>query len=138
MAGETSETKVDFSKRPCIFLPVTNSLSRRLAAVFGFLAVVLGAFGAHGLQAMLLQSGMTRFWEKAVLYHLVHSVVLLALSARARVPAGPVWLFVAGMLLFSGSLYIYAIWMPGWLMRLTPLGGLCFLAGWLWLVVARK
>jgi uncharacterized membrane protein YgdD (TMEM256/DUF423 family) len=76
-------------------------------------------------------------WEKAVIYHFVHTLALLALSVRPRVPAGPAWLFTAGIVLFSGSLYAFAAWRTGFLVMLTPLGGLCFLAGWLWLAFTR-
>ncbi len=105
----------------------------RLAAVLAFLAVALGAFGAHGLKLMLQERGMTGAWEKAVLYHFVHALALLAVSLFPQLPKGAGWLFVAGIVLFSGSLYLMGLSNVRWLGAVTPLGGLCFLAGWAWL-----
>jgi uncharacterized membrane protein YgdD (TMEM256/DUF423 family) len=103
----------------------------RIAAVIGFLAVALGAFGAHALKSQLMVNGTLAMWEKAVLFHLVHAVVLLLLGTRIPLPLLACWLFVIGILLFSGSLYIYAVSQVRWLMMLTPLGGLSLLSGWL-------
>jgi uncharacterized membrane protein YgdD (TMEM256/DUF423 family) len=114
---------------------VTPTFARRLAAILGFLAVVLGAFGAHALKGHLMTTGTDSMWNKAVLYQLAHTLVLLMLSQRTRVPSGPAWCFVVGILLFSGTLYAFAAWRLGWLMYFTPLGGVAFLAGWLWLAL---
>ncbi len=103
----------------------------RLAALAGFLAVALGAFGAHGLKATLLKNGTLAPWETAVLYHLAHAVVLLALAQRSLVPRLPFALFGAGIVIFSGSLYTLALTNVKWLGAITPLGGLCLLVGWL-------
>ena len=109
-------------------------LSLRIAAVYGFLAVALGAFGAHGLQPLLLSRGTVETWHTASLYHLVHAAVLLALAARAPARPGlPFRLFCAGVLLFSGSLYLFALTQTHWLVFVTPFGGVTLLAGWLWL-----
>lgn len=97
----------------------------------------LGAIGAHLLKGLLLTNGFEPFWQKAVLYHLAHSVVLLALSARPRASAVSVWGFVLGMLLFSGSLYLYSIWQIRWLMFLTPFGGVSLMVGWACLIFSR-
>ena len=106
----------------------------RIAAGLCFLAVALGAFGAHALKATLESHGMTDVWNKAVLYHFIHAIALLALALyRGEASRGPGWLFVAGIVLFSGSLYLMAATNIRWLGAVTPLGGLCFLAGWLWL-----
>ena len=106
-------------------------LAQRLAALAGFLAVALGAFGAHGLKAVLAQNGTLAVWQTAALYHLVHAVVLLVLAQKAVVARGPFALFGAGIVIFSGSLYALAVTNVQWLGALTPLGGLCLLAGWL-------
>jgi uncharacterized membrane protein YgdD (TMEM256/DUF423 family) len=112
----------------------------RFAAALCFLAVALGAFGAHALKAALQSSGMLDVWNKAVLYHFLHGVALVALALHGAGNRATYFLFVAGILLFSGSLYAMAL-IPqprDWLGAVTPLGGLCFLAGWAWLVIAPK
>jgi uncharacterized membrane protein YgdD (TMEM256/DUF423 family) len=105
----------------------------RIAAAFGFLAVALGAFGAHGLKATLEANGTSAIWEKAVLYHFIHAVMLFVLAQRPVVPRGPWWSFAVGVLIFSGSLYVLAVTNVKWLGRITPLGGISFLLGWSWL-----
>jgi uncharacterized membrane protein YgdD (TMEM256/DUF423 family) len=110
----------------------------RLAAAFCFVAVALGAFGAHALKASLQASGMLDAWNKAVLYHLVHAVALLALALYGTGNRAAYLFLVAGILLFSGSLYAMALSNVRWLGAITPLGGLCFLAGWAWLIIAPK
>jgi uncharacterized membrane protein YgdD (TMEM256/DUF423 family) len=110
----------------------------RIAAGFCFLAVALGAFGAHALKATLEASGMMDAWNKAVLYHLVHAVALVALVLSGAGNRASYFLLAAGILLFSGSLYTMALTNVRALGAITPLGGLCFLAGWAWLVIAPK
>lgn len=112
------------------FRGMAPSTLTRLAAVLGFLAVALGAFGAHGLKPVLERHGTLATWDTAVLYHAVHAVALLALAARARVPTVTAWCFVAGIVVFSGSLYVLSVTGIRWLGAVTPLGGVAFLAGW--------
>jgi uncharacterized membrane protein YgdD (TMEM256/DUF423 family) len=110
----------------------------RIAAVLCFLAVALGAFGAHGLRSTLESRGMVDVWNKAVFYHFIHAIALLVLALYGTINRGACWLLLAGILLFSGSLYLLAL-IPqarDWLGPVTPVGGLCFLAGWAWLVLA--
>ncbi len=114
------------------------TLALRLAALAGFLAVALGAFGAHGLRATLAETGRIANWETATLYHLVHAVALLALALRDRVARLPFALFSAGILIFSGSLYVLALTNLKWLGAITPLGGLCLLGGWLALAIKPR
>jgi len=112
-----------------------NTLLFRLAAALCFLAVALGAFGAHALKTTLQANGTTEVWKTAVLYHFIHAIALLilaTLSAASRAAAG---LFMGGIIFFSGSLYLLALTNLKWLGPITPLGGLCFLAGWLVLVL---
>jgi len=111
------------------------------AAIAGASAVGLGAFGAHALKARLLESNTLTVWETAVQYHLLHAVALLSIALWVRVApaygasvAVTGWLFVAGIVLFSGSLYGLALGGPRWLGPVTPLGGLVFIVGWLWLL----
>jgi len=113
-----------------------NPLPSRIAALMGLLAVALGAFGAHGLKHVLEQNQTAAIWEKAVLYHLVHALMLFILAVRAPRLTGPWCSFLAGIVLFSGSLYLYALTKLGWLPAITPFGGLSFLIGWLWLMIA--
>jgi uncharacterized membrane protein YgdD (TMEM256/DUF423 family) len=113
-----------------------------LGCAFAFLGVAAGAFGAHGLRARL-SAEMLAVWETAARYQLLHALALLAVAlAAARWPgagwwlAG--WLFTAGILVFSGSLYLLAFTGVRWLGAITPLGGACFLAGWLALAWAGR
>jgi uncharacterized membrane protein YgdD (TMEM256/DUF423 family) len=97
--------------------------------------VALGAFAAHGLRGRLTPDVLSTF-ETGVRYHMFHALGLFAVAwAATRWPGGATtaagWLFVAGTLIFSGSLYLLAITGVRWLGAITPLGGLCFLAGWL-------
>ena len=107
----------------------------RIAAALCFLAVALGAFGAHALKSKLEDHGMTDVWNKAVLYHFIHAIAWFARAAVGAATRGAAWLFVSGILLFSGSLYLMALTNVRWLGAITPFGGLCFLAGWAWLVL---
>lgn len=108
----------------------------RISALLGFLAVALGAFGAHGLKSLLEQNGTAANWQTAVFYHFIHAVMLYVLASREPVKRGPWWCFLAGIAVFSGSLYVLALTNLKWLGAITPLGGTAFLAGWLWLAVA--
>jgi len=98
--------------------------------------VGFGAFGAHGLKALLTRNDTVAIWEKAVLYHFIHAVVLFILAGRTPLHLGPWFSFLLGILFFSGSLYLLALTNVRWLGAVTPLGGLGFLAGWAWLIVS--
>lgn len=113
---------------------MTSAVCIRLAAISGFLAVALGAFGAHALKPLLEQHQRVDTWETAVLYQIFHSLALLFLASRSPVPKGAVVCFIVGICLFSGSLYILAVSNVRWLGAITPLGGVGFLIGWVWLV----
>ena len=108
----------------------------RLGAVLCFLAVALGAFGAHALKARLQLHDLTSVWEKAVLYHFLHAIALLALSIIPNLNRVPPMLLITGIAFFSGSLYVMALTNVRWLGAITPIGGVCFLAGWLWLIIS--
>lgn len=113
----------------------------RLGALFMFLGVVLGAFGAHGLRGVLSEQGK-QVYHTAVLYHLVHGLGLLAVGLLATLRPQAPWLrpaglaFVVGIVVFSGSLYLLAVTDIKKLGMITPFGGLAFLAGWLCLAAA--
>jgi uncharacterized membrane protein YgdD (TMEM256/DUF423 family) len=105
-----------------------------LGALSGALAVAAGAFGAHGLRGRLAPDLMAVF-ETAARYHMYHALALIAVAAIATRMQGrgtdvAGWLFVAGTVVFSGSLYLLALGGPRWLGAVTPLGGLCFIVGW--------
>jgi len=105
------------------------------------LAVALGAFGAHGLRSRLGADLLATF-ETGVRYQMYHALALLAVAwaathwTRSVFPAYAGWLFVAGTLLFSFSLYLLALTGMRWLGAITPLGGVAFVAGWVCLVIA--
>ena len=106
-------------------------------AVLGALGVALGAFGAHGLRAWLPLQKMTIF-ETAVRYHMFHALAMLAVAAaEAQFPARAArlntagGLFAAGIVLFSGSLYLWALTDVSLFPFITPVGGLALVAGWL-------
>ncbi|MEC8103700.1 MAG: DUF423 domain-containing protein [Pseudomonadota bacterium] len=111
-----------------------------IAAIGGFTGVAFGAFGAHGLKGVIDPELFAAF-ETGVLYHLVHAVVLLALSAWLFVrPASWIrrsaYLMTLGTVLFSGSLYALAISGERSLGIITPFGGMCWLIGWAFLILA--
>ena len=108
----------------------------RIAAVFGLLGVVLGAFGAHGLKTILSRNETTAIWEKAVFYHFIHTVMLYILAEKKPFPAFAWWSFLAGIVIFSGSLYLLAVTNEFWLGAITPFGGAAFLAGWTCLILS--
>ena len=115
---------------------MTARLALTLASILLALAVALGAFGAHALKARL-PIEMQAVWQTAVLYHALHGLALLASGVvlLVRPGAGGIevagWLFVAGIALFSGSLYVLALTGARALGAITPLGGAAFLAGWI-------
>jgi len=104
-------------------------------------AVAAGAFGAHALRARLAPDALAVF-ETAARYQMYHALALIAVALLLGRAAPPVpwlraagWLFVAGTVAFSGSLYLLSLTGTRWWGAVTPAGGLCFLAGWLALTV---
>ena len=113
-----------------------------LGCAFGLLAVAAGAFGAHALRARL-GPDMLAVWETGARYQMYHALALLAVAmAAGRWPGGgwtlAGWLFTAGVVVFSGSLYLLAFTGVRWLGAITPIGGLCFLGGWIALALAAR
>ena len=104
-------------------------------AVFAFLGVALGAFGAHALRDRL-STDMMAVYQTGVQYQMIHALALLALGAQERVSAKVTgWLFLVGIVVFSGSLYALALSGVKAFGAVTPLGGVAFLAGWAVLAV---
>jgi uncharacterized membrane protein YgdD (TMEM256/DUF423 family) len=105
-----------------------------LGALSALVAVAAGAFGAHALRERLAPDMLSVF-EVGARYHMYHALALLAAAwAAGRWPGGAAvtagWLFVAGTLVFSGSLYLLSLTGQRWLGAVTPLGGLAFILGW--------
>lgn len=105
-----------------------------LGALSALVAVAAGAFGAHAFRGAL-DPGRLAIFETGARYQMYHALALLGVAlAAGRFPAGgwtvAGWLFVAGTVLFSGSLYLLALTGVRWLGAITPLGGACFLLGW--------
>ncbi|MCA9970340.1 MAG: DUF423 domain-containing protein [Anaerolineales bacterium] len=112
-----------------------------LGSVLMLVGVGIGAFGAHGLSAYLARHDLAGTFETAVRYHVYHALALFAAAWAAEKWGGPLptwagYLFVAGIVLFSGSLYLLVATRRGWLGAITPLGGVAFLAGWACLALA--
>jgi uncharacterized membrane protein YgdD (TMEM256/DUF423 family) len=111
-----------------------------VGAIAGASGVVLGAFGAHGLKARVTPD-LLEIWETAARYQILHALALLATSwASERWPGGGTtaagWLFLSGIVIFSGSLYALVLSGVRALGAVTPVGGLCLIAGWLALALA--
>jgi uncharacterized membrane protein YgdD (TMEM256/DUF423 family) len=103
------------------------------AGLLGFSGVALGAFGAHALKETLATRGTSATWQTAVHYQLIHAVALLALAGWPAPGGNPAWImrcWIAGVVLFSGSLYWLALGGPVLLGPVTPLGGAALLLGW--------
>ncbi|AMA71562.1 DUF423 domain-containing protein [Aneurinibacillus thermoaerophilus] len=113
-----------------------------LGSINLFLSVALGAFGAHGLEGRIAER-LFEVYKTGVHYHMVHGLGLLAVGVFGeRLTAGMKqlrlagWFLQAGILFFSFSLYALALTNIGWLGAITPIGGVCFLIGWIFLAVA--
>jgi uncharacterized membrane protein YgdD (TMEM256/DUF423 family) len=111
------------------------------AALVGAVAVVAGAFGAHGL-AERVEPRQLEAWRTASQYALLHAVALLALGlfgvASGRSVRWPASLWLAGVVLFSGSIFLLVLGGPRWLGPVTPLGGLCLIVGWIALLLLAR
>ena len=106
-----------------------------ISAVSGFTAVAIGAFGAHGLKEKLTAE-MLEVYKTGVFYQFVHTAVLLILSLtnfiKTKIPS---IFFLLGIILFSFSLYIYSTSDIQFFAMITPIGGVCFLIGWIWIII---
>jgi uncharacterized membrane protein YgdD (TMEM256/DUF423 family) len=109
----------------------------RIGAVLGALGVALGAFGAHGLKQLTTEQRLLDVWDTGAKYHLIHALAILLVALHPARPQVPGWLFTAGIVVFSGSLYMLALTGKGWFGAITPIGGVCFIAGWIALALAK-
>ncbi|MEQ8579190.1 MAG: DUF423 domain-containing protein [Balneola sp.] len=113
---------------------MTNPTILVIASFLAALAVGLGAFGAHALEESLSPKRLDT-WNTAVTYHMWHALALIALALVSRVfEVDLAWslnLIVAGIFIFSGSLYLLCLTDTSWLGAITPIGGICFILGWL-------
>lgn len=106
-----------------------------ISAISGFTAVAIGAFGAHGLREKL-SAEMIEVYKTGVFYQFIHTIIILILSLtnfiKTRIAS---IFFLLGIILFSFSLYIYSTSGERFFAMITPVGGICFLIGWFWLIV---
>jgi uncharacterized membrane protein YgdD (TMEM256/DUF423 family) len=106
-----------------------------ISAVSGFTAVAIGAFGAHGMREKL-SAEMLEVYKTGVLYQFIHTIVLLTLSLTNFIKTKIASIFfLLGIILFSFSLYIYSTSGVQFFAMITPVGGVCFLIGWFWIIV---
>lgn len=120
-----------------------NNICFYLAGVFGLTATALGAYGAHGLAGSGVSAAAVGAFNTGVQYQFYHALVLLflALAIRYKAVSGLYWagmFFTLGIVMFSGSIYALVLWGTKGIAWLTPLGGLCFMAGWLSLLLAGR
>ncbi|MGE7875877.1 DUF423 domain-containing protein [Peribacillus muralis] len=111
-----------------------------LGAINGFIAVALGAFGAHGLEGKIPDKYLET-WQTAVQYQMFHAVGLLVIGLLAGKISSPLinwsgWLMLIGIILFSGSLFVLSVTQIKVLGAITPLGGVSFLAAWVLMIIA--
>ena len=109
-----------------------------LAAINMAIAVTLGAFGAHGLKAMV-STQQLEWWQTATLYWFIHGLGLLLVGILIRLnyaTQATAWLLQIGVIIFAGSLYAMTLGAPRWFGAITPIGGVLMIAGWLWLAVS--
>jgi uncharacterized membrane protein YgdD (TMEM256/DUF423 family) len=113
-----------------------------IGSILGGIGVAMGAFGAHGLKNFV-SSDLLETWDKAVRYQIYHALALFAVSwaithwsSQAKLLGLGGWLFLGGILIFSGSLYILVLSNTKWLGAITPVGGVAFVAGWFCLFLA--
>ncbi|MEM7673045.1 MAG: DUF423 domain-containing protein [Verrucomicrobiota bacterium] len=115
-----------------------SQIISRVSALTGAALVVAGAFGAHALKETLVEAEMYDVWRTASMYGLIHSALAMLWCYLDDVRKLPALFWLVGVYLFSGSLYGLALGGPGILGPVTPLGGLCFIVGWIAAIFGRK
>ena len=111
-----------------------------IAALNMAIAVALGAFGAHGLKA-IVSTQQLEWWQTATLYWFIHGLGLLLVGILIRLNYATqttAWLLQVGVIIFAGSLYAMTLGAPRWFGAITPIGGVLMIAGWLWLSVTTS
>ena len=115
-------------------------LEIKIGIIFSLLSVIIGAFGAHGLKEILTKLNTLETFQTAVHYQMFHSIAILLSGILFQIgmleSKLPMLLFVFGIIIFSGSLYILSITGIKWLGAITPIGGLLFIAGWITLFIS--
>lgn len=114
-----------------------------IAGIMGALSVGIGAFGAHGLEATLTANNRIDTFETGVKYQFYHTLALvllglLMLNVQHQYLNYAAWSFIAGTIIFSGSLYVLSLTNMTWLGAITPIGGLAFILGWLFLILGAN
>lgn len=140
MDPETKATSIHLHYVPAIREIAVKLNWFAVGAIAGAIGVTLGAFGAHALKSRVTEE-LLHVFEVGVRYQMYHALALFAVAwAASRWPGGWVnasgWLFTFGILVFSGSLYLMTLSGARWLGAITPVGGLCFILGWIALAVA--
>lgn len=113
-----------------------NHIFLTIASALGLFGVAIGAFGAHALKDLLLKNDRLDTFETAVKYQFYHALAVLAVGILSKMfgtdkyLAWAGWLFVSGIAIFSGSLYVLSLTNTKWLGAITPIGGGLFIAGW--------
>ncbi|AFL84864.1 uncharacterized small membrane protein [Belliella baltica DSM 15883] len=116
----------------------------KIAAILGALAVGIGAFGAHSLAGILAEYGRTETFETAVKYHFYHALAIALIGVlKIQFPNNKKlnfsgYFFLAGIIIFSGSLYVMSLTGITWLGAITPFGGLAFILGWIYLFLSSR
>jgi len=111
-----------------------------IAALNMAIAVALGAFGAHGLKA-IVSTQQLEWWQTATLYWFIHGLGLLLVGILIRLNYATqttAWLLQVGVIIFAGSLYAMTLGAPRWFGAITPIGGVLMIAGWSWLAVTTS
>jgi len=112
-----------------------------IACILGGLAVALGAFGAHALEGRV-EARLLDVFETGVRYHFYHAIAIIVAAVginyfpSSSLPVIAGWLFIVGIVIFSGSLYLLTFTGKSWLGAITPIGGVAFIAGWICLTIA--
>ena len=117
------------------------NIQRVMSLTMGAMGVAIGAFGAHALQTTIDANGKASVWETALQYYWIHTLALfvLAFSCESnRITKGVTWIWMVSIFLFSGSLMALALGAPSVMGAITPLGGVGFIVGWLWLLGLAK
>ena len=115
----------------------------RIGIIFSLLTVAIGAFGAHSLSDLLIENGRTDTFKTAVLYQMFHSIAIIITpllfdNYMIKRLVTAFYLFVGGIIFFSGSLYILSVTNIGVFGAITPIGGILFIVGWFYLLLSLK